>query len=51
MWESQATCTSTEEKWEVGGESGIVGIDAGCEEAYFPSSGAAIAVAGENIEG
>lgn len=45
-----------EEKWEeeeqgVGGESGIVGIDAGCGEACFPSSGADIVVAGENIVG
>ena len=45
-----------EEKWEeeeqgVGGESGVVGIDAGCEDAWFPSSSANIVVADENIEG
>ena len=40
-----------EEEQGVGGESGIVGIDAGCEEACFPSSGADVVVAGENVEG
>ena len=40
-----------EEEQGVGGESGIVGIDAGCEEACFPSCGADVVVAGEDIVG